>query len=34
VFWLIVSTSGSYAIAFAAIGIFTLWRGSFFFRKQ
>jgi len=34
VFWLIVSTSGSYAIAFAAIGIFTLWRGSYFFRRD
>jgi MFS family permease len=32
-FWLIVSVSGSYAIAFSAIGVFTLWRGSFFFRS-
>ena len=34
VFWLIVSTSGSFAIAFAVIGIFTLWRGSYFFLRD
>jgi fucose permease len=34
VFWLIVFTSGSYAIAFVAIGLFTLWRGSYFFRDE
>ena len=32
-FWLIVHLSGSYAAAFAAVGAFTLWRGSYFFRK-
>ena len=31
-FWLIVHVSGSYAAAFVVAGIFTLWRGSFFFR--
>jgi hypothetical protein len=32
-FWLIVHVSGSYAAAFVAAGCFTLWRGSFFFRR-
>jgi MFS family permease len=34
VFWLIVHASGSYAIAFLAIGLFTLWRGSYFLRGE
>jgi MFS family permease len=33
VFWLIVHVSGSYAAAFVAAGIFTVWRGSYFFRR-
>ncbi|MEO8158154.1 MAG: MFS transporter [Betaproteobacteria bacterium] len=33
-FWLIVHLSGSYAAAFAAAGAFTLWRGSYFLRKD
>ena len=33
VFWMIVHASGSYAAAFVAVGVFTLWRGSFFFRR-
>ena len=33
VFWLIVHISGSYAVAFVAVGCFTLWRGSYFFRR-
>ncbi|HVY05063.1 MAG TPA: MFS transporter [Burkholderiales bacterium] len=33
VFWAIVHFAGSYAAAFVAIGVFTLWRGSYFFRK-
>jgi MFS family permease len=33
VFWLIVHVSGSYAAAFVAAGLFTFWRGSYFFRK-
>ncbi len=33
VFWLIVHFSGSYAVAFVAVGCFTLWRGSYFFRR-
>jgi fucose permease len=32
-FWLIVHVSGSYAVAFIAAGLFSLWRGSFFFRR-
>lgn len=32
VFWLIVHASGSYAAAFVAAGVFTLWRGYYFFR--
>lgn len=32
IFWLLVHFSGSYAAAFVAIGVFTLWRGSYFFR--
>jgi hypothetical protein len=32
IFWLLVHFSGSYAVAFVAIGLFTLWRGSYFFR--
>ena len=31
-FWLIIHVSGSYAAAFGAAGVFTFWRGSFFFR--
>jgi hypothetical protein len=34
VFWLIVFSSGSYSIAFTAIALFTLWRGSYFFRRD
>src|SRR6185295_72162 len=33
-FWLIVHVSGCYAAAFTAAGVFTLWRGSYFFRKS
>ncbi len=33
VFWLIVHLSGSYPAAFVAAGLFTLWRGSYFFRR-
>ena len=33
VFWLIVHASGSYAMAFTAAGVFSLWRGSYFFRR-
>ena len=33
IFWAIVHLSGSYAAAFVAIGCFTLWRGSYFFRR-
>ena len=33
IFWLIVHLSGSYPAAFVVVGSFTLWRGSFFFRK-
>ena len=33
IFWLIVHLSGSYPAAFIAVGLFTLWRGSYFFRK-
>jgi len=33
-FWLIVHVSGSYATAFVVAGLFTLWRGSYFFRKS
>ena len=33
IFWLIVHVSGSYPAAFVAAGLFTLWRGSYFFRK-
>src|SRR3954463_4634312 len=33
-FWLIVHMSGSYAVAFTAAGLFSLWRGSFFFRRS
>lgn len=31
-FWAIVALSGSYAAAFVAIGLLTLWRGSFLLR--
>jgi nitrate/nitrite transporter NarK len=34
IFWLIVHASGSYPAAFVAVGLFTLWRGSYFFRKN
>ena len=33
IFWLIVHLSGSYPAAFVVVGLFTLWRGSYFFRK-
>ena len=33
IFWLIVHVSGSYPSAFVVVGLFTLWRGSYFFRK-
>ena len=33
IFWLIVHVSGSYPAAFVVVGLFTLWRGSYFFRK-
>ena len=33
IFWLIVHVSGSYSAAFIAVGLFTLWRGSYFFRR-
>jgi hypothetical protein len=33
IFWLIVHASGSYAAAFVAVGLFTLWRGSVFLKK-
>jgi fucose permease len=33
IFWLIVHLSGSYPAAFIAVGLFTLWRGSYFFRR-
>jgi len=33
-FWLIVHVSGSYSTAFVVAGLFTLWRGSYFFRKD
>jgi hypothetical protein len=32
-FWMIIHASGSYAAAFVAAGVFTFWRGSFFFRR-
>lgn len=32
-FWLIIHLSSSYAAAFVAAGVFTLWRGSFFFKR-
>ena len=34
IFWLIVHVSGSYSAAFVAVGLFTLWRGSYFFRQD
>ncbi len=34
IFWLIVHVSGSYPAAFVAVGLFTLWRGSYFFRRS
>ncbi len=34
IFWGIVHVSGSYAAAFVAVGLFTLWRGAYFFRKN
>jgi MFS family permease len=34
IFWLIVHVSGSYSAAFVAVGLFTLWRGSYFFRRS
>ncbi len=33
IFWAFVHLSGSYAAAFVAVGCFTLWRGSYFFRR-
>ena len=33
IFWLIVHVSGSYPAAFVVVGLFTLWRGSYFFRR-
>jgi hypothetical protein len=33
-FWLIVAISDSYAAAFLAAASLTLWRGSYFFRKD
>jgi fucose permease len=33
-FWLIVHISTSYAAAFVAAGLFTLWRGAYFFRRE
>jgi MFS family permease len=33
IFWLIVHVSGTYSAAFIAVGLFTLWRGWYFFRK-
>ena len=33
IFWLIVHVSGSYPAAFVAVGLFTLWRGSYFFQR-
>jgi len=33
IFWAIIHFSGSYAAAFVAVGCFTLWRGSVFFRR-
>ena len=33
IFWLIVHVSGSYPSAFVVVGVFTLWRGSYFFRR-
>ena len=33
IFWAIVHVTGSYAAAFVAAGCFTLWRGSYFFRR-
>jgi len=33
IFWLLVHLSGSYPAAFVAVGLFTLWRGSYFFRR-
>ncbi len=32
VFWAIVHFSGSYPVAFVAAGLFTLWRGAYFFQ--
>ena len=32
-FWAIVALSDSYAAGFIAVGCFTLWRGSYFFRR-